>query len=180
MTVASWRLTLLSSPVVVLLCAMLSTGLTLLIIKLAHWRDWLVYPRSDRWSARAVAKFGGLAIILSFLLTALLLPLSPKTVRLTLLTTAMAGIGFWDDLRTLPPRIKLLSQLTLACLAVYCGFVYPLNSNSAINIAFTIFWIIGITNAFNLLDNMDGLAAGVGIITVGACFWRYRERCLAT
>ncbi len=149
----------------VLLAASIGGVLTLVMIKICHRWGWLVSPRSDRWSARQVAQFGGVAIVLTFLLMTLLLPLSVRAMRITLLTAAMAAIGLWDDLRTLPPRIKFLSQFVLAGAAVYCGFIYPLRMTPAVNVAFTIVWIVGITNAFNLLDNMDGLAAGVGVIT---------------
>jgi len=149
----------------VLLAASLGGVLTLVMIKICHRWGWLLSPRSDRWSARQVAQFGGVAIVLTFLLMTLLLPLSVKAMQLTLLTAAMASIGLWDDLRTLPPRIKFLSQFVLAAAAVYCGFIYPLRMSPAVNVAFTIVLIVGITNAFNLLDNMDGLAAGVGVIT---------------
>ena len=149
----------------VVLAASIGGVLTLLMIKLCHRWRWLVSPRSDRWSARQVAQFGGVAIVLSFLLMNLLLPLSVRTMRLTLLTAAMAAIGLWDDVRTLSPRVKFLSQFVLAGAAVYCGFIYPLRMTPMANVVFTIVWIVGITNAFNLLDNMDGLAAGVGVIT---------------
>jgi len=149
----------------VVLAAFIGGVLTLVMIKICHRWGWLVSPRSDRWSARQVAQFGGVAIVLTFLLMTLLLPLSVRAMRLTLLTAAMATIGLWDDLRTLRPRIKFLSQFVLAGAAVYCGFIYPLRMSPAVNVAFTMVLIVGITNAFNLLDNMDGLAAGVGVIT---------------
>jgi len=149
----------------VLLAASIGGVLTFVMIKICHRWGWLVSPRSDRWSTRQVAQFGGMTIVLTFLLMTLLMPLSVTALRLTLLTAAMAAIGLWDDLRTLPPRVKFLSQFVLAGVAVYCGFIYPLRMTPAINVAFTIVWIVGITNAFNLLDNMDGLAAGVGVIT---------------
>ena len=149
----------------VLLAASIGGVLTFVMIKICHRWGWLVSPRSDRWSTRQVAQFGGMTIVLTFLLMTLLMPLSVSALRLTLLTAAMAAIGLWDDLRTLPPRVKFLSQFVLAGVAVYCGFIYPLRMTPAINVAFTMVWIVGITNAFNLLDNMDGLAAGVGVIT---------------
>jgi len=149
----------------VLLAACIGGLLTLVMIKVCHRWGWLVSPRSDRWSSRQVAQFGGVAIVLTFLVMTPLLPLSVRGMRLILLTAAMATIGLWDDLRTLPPRIKVLSQFALAGAAVYCGFVYPLRMSPIVNVAFTLVLIVGITNAFNLLDNMDGLAAGVGVIT---------------
>jgi len=148
-----------------ILSAATAGALTWVMIYVGHRRGWLVLPRSDRWSTRQVAKFGGMAILLSFLVVALLLPMPASARRLTLLTVAMAAVGLWDDLCALPPRLKLLGQFILAAAAVSCGFIYPLRMTWAINVAFTLLWIVGITNAFNLLDNMDGLAAGVGIIT---------------
>jgi len=155
----------MKSVEIVLLGACLGGVLTLVTIKVCHRWGWLVSPRSDRWSARLVAQFGGIAIVLSFLLMTPMLPLSVRAGRLVLLTAAMATIGLWDDLRTLRPRIKFLSQFLLAGAAIYCGFIYPLRMSWTLNAVFTILLIVGITNAFNLLDNMDGLAAGVGVIT---------------
>jgi UDP-GlcNAc:undecaprenyl-phosphate/decaprenyl-phosphate GlcNAc-1-phosphate transferase len=155
----------MKSVEIVLLAASVGGVLTLVMMKVCHRWGWLVSPRSDRWSARQVAQFGGVAIVLSFLLMTPMLPLSARAVRLVLLTAAMAAIGLWDDLRTLPPRVKFLSQFLLAGIAAYCGFIYPLRMSSAVNLVFTVLLIVGITNAFNLLDNMDGLAAGVGVIT---------------
>ena len=149
----------------VLACAALSAVFILATIKIAHRRGWLVFPRIDRWSTRPVAQLGGMAILLCLLVAAFVLPPSPKGIALVFLTISMGTIGLWDDLRSLRPYLKLLIQVILALVAVYCGFIYPLRPTPAVNILFTVVWIVGITNAFNLLDNMDGLAAGVGIIT---------------
>jgi UDP-GlcNAc:undecaprenyl-phosphate/decaprenyl-phosphate GlcNAc-1-phosphate transferase len=85
---------------------------------------------------------------------------------LTLATVIMA-MGLWDDLKNLHWRFRLGIQFLCAILLAYYGvrltlfgpFTHPLVGG-----AVTVFWIVGLTNAFNMLDNMDGLAASVGLI----------------
>ena len=83
---------------------------------------------------------------------------------------AMVVMGFLDDRRALSPGAKLLVQVAVA-LALVVGKVRLsiFITNEFARCALTVMWIVGITNAFNLLDNMDGLSAGVGAI-VSAIF----------
>jgi len=83
----------------------------------------------------------------------------------------MAILGLVDDMVGVGPKTKLLAQAALACIAVRAGIVYPLTSHLWIDTLFTLFWITGITNAINLLDNMDGLAAGIAIIALAQTIW---------
>ncbi len=77
----------------------------------------------------------------------------------------MVALGFFDDRRALGPWRKLMVQLAVAVGLVLAGLrVSIFIQNEAIRSVLTVFWIVGITNAFNLLDNMDGLSAGVGMI----------------
>lgn len=64
------------------------------------------------------------------------------------------------------PQVKLIGQVPLASVLLPFGFRLELTPYSILNMFVTIFWIIGITNAFNLLDNMDGLAAGIAGIPI--------------
>jgi len=74
-------------------------------------------------------------------------------------------LGLVDDIYQLRPRSKFLVQLFAAALVLGCGVVYPLRGNWFIDGLISLFWIVGITNAFNLLDNMDGLSAGTALIS---------------
>jgi UDP-GlcNAc:undecaprenyl-phosphate GlcNAc-1-phosphate transferase len=74
-------------------------------------------------------------------------------------------LGLADDILHLRPQTKLAGQLLAALLVVGSGVVYPLQQNAIINSVISVVWIVGITNAFNLLDNMDGLTAGVALIS---------------
>jgi UDP-GlcNAc:undecaprenyl-phosphate GlcNAc-1-phosphate transferase len=138
--------------------------LTILLIKIAPRNHWLALPRHNRWNKRAVAKFGGIPILIAFSVATLLRPLTREAVAILLLTWGMGVVGLVDDVVGLGPRPKLLGQITLAGLAVSAGIVHRLSGHFWLDVLFTIVWIVGITNAFNLLDNMDGLAAGIAII----------------
>src|SRR5262249_2025123 len=143
-----------------------ATVLTSALIKIAPARGWVVLPRRERWSTRTVAQFGGVPVLLAFTVGDLLLTRGRESILLLLLVWGAGLLGLADDVVGLTPKAKLAGQLTLAVLAVYAGYVHPLTHVAWLNILFTVFWIAGITNALNLLDNMDGLAAGIAVIVL--------------
>src|SRR5205814_5311177 len=79
-------------------------------------------------------------------------------------STFLFGVGLVDDLLTIKPYQKLIGQLIGAGILVMFGLKLPLTGFELIDIWITVFWVIGITNAINLLDNMDGLATGISLI----------------
>ncbi len=141
-----------------------SLALTAGVIWVCNRKRWLVFPREERWSRRAVAKFGGVAILLSLVAGSCTLRLNHQMRVIVLLTAAMAVLGLFDDIFELPARWKFGGQVAIATLAVWSGIGYPLFGHFWPDFFFVAFFLVAITNAFNLLDNMDGLAAGVGII----------------
>jgi len=144
--------------------------LTAVLIRVASKRGWVAHPRQDRWSKRTVAKFGGIPILLGFSAAMLLGPVTREMLELLLLTWGMALLGLVDDIVGLGPRSKLLGQITLAGLALSTGVIHHLSGYFWVDAFATIFWIVAITNAFNLLDNMDSLAAGIallGLVQIG-------------
>ena len=76
----------------------------------------------------------------------------------------MFVVGLIDDFRRVKPYHKLVAQIVAAALLTYGGLSLPWTPWPPLNLALTIFWVVGITNAINLLDNMDGLAAGIAAI----------------
>jgi UDP-GlcNAc:undecaprenyl-phosphate GlcNAc-1-phosphate transferase len=76
-------------------------------------------------------------------------------------------VGLADDFLHTKPYQKLIGQVMGSAFVIYYGLALPWTSFSSLNVALTIFWLIGITNAVNLLDNMDGLAAGIAVIASG-------------
>ncbi|MEJ2745200.1 MAG: MraY family glycosyltransferase [bacterium] len=89
----------------------------------------------------------------------------PKLAAILLGGFAIFCIGLWDDMTDLKPIIKLLGQVMVAvglvCLDVRATLFIP---NYFLSAVVTIVWIVAIVNAFNLLDNMDGLCAGVALV----------------
>lgn len=137
---------------------------TPLMIWLARGRGWVVAPRADRWHQKPTAVYGGVAIFLAFLATYLWL--GPHD-RVHLILLACAGamflLGLYDDARELKPQLKFLGQLVVALVAVSQGVrldqeIIPW---AWLAVPLTVFWLVGVTNAVNILDNMDGLSSGV-------------------
>lgn len=119
-------------------------------------------PQGDRWSQRSVALHGGVAIWLSFLLVFVLtcFELDSRLLVPIVLASLMMLIGLYDDIYKLNPSSKLISQLLVAGLAIYFGLGFSFSAYQWLNWFLTIFWVVGISNSVNLLDNMDGAAAG--------------------
>ena len=92
------------------------------------------------------------------------------SLRFAALATAVFLLGLADDKWNLPPKLKLLGQLTVAFFAWFwadLGFhtLWP-SIPPALDCALTMFWIVGAVNAFNLIDGLDGLASGIALIAV--------------
>jgi UDP-GlcNAc:undecaprenyl-phosphate/decaprenyl-phosphate GlcNAc-1-phosphate transferase len=141
-----------------------SISLTVLLIKVATVKGWVVIPSQNRWSKRTVAQFGGGPVLLIFWLTAMMSPAGRQFWVLLLSTVALALLGFIDDLKGLGPKPKLLIEFLVAACTVSSGIISPITPSHAVNWVLTVLWIVVISNAFNIIDNMDGLAGGVAII----------------
>ncbi|MFC1596252.1 glycosyltransferase family 4 protein [Candidatus Margulisiibacteriota bacterium] len=113
-----------------------------------------------------IPRSGGLAIVLSLITANLLFQLDLSLSWRILLGTSIIGLlGFWDDKFGMRARYKLAGQLIIAWVTVYVFDIsirlFPIE---ILNQMLSVFWIVGITNALNLLDNMDGLSTGITII----------------
>src|SRR6185369_7807364 len=73
-------------------------------------------------------------------------------------------VGLLDDIYQISPRVKLVAQICLAVVPVAYGITVPISHLYWLNTIVTILWFVGLTNAFNLLDNMNGLCAGIAIV----------------
>lgn len=175
----------------------LAAAITPLVARLAERLGMLDVPGGRRLHPRPIARPGGLAIAFAFGLTIVafwlvdryagrpfLIPEEVRSPRFTL--TALAAVlgmtvGFVDDLFELRARWQFLGQIIVAAIIIAAGiriefiddpFGYGLIELGApIAVAFTFFWIVGMNNALNFIDGLDGLAAGVSAIaaaTLGA------------
>ncbi|HEY6970723.1 MAG TPA: glycosyltransferase [Candidatus Angelobacter sp.] len=141
--------------------AILLTGL---LVRIAATTGWVAGPQQEIWKQRVVTQFGGLPILLAFSLASLFLSHTHETRVLLLLTWGMAAAGLAGELLGLHPILKLVCQILMAGVAVHAGILQVVFAHFWWDAAFTVFWVVAITNATMLLDSMDGLAAGVAII----------------
>jgi len=153
----------------VLLAFVLALVLTPLVRALAVRWGMIAHPKMDRWHNSPTALLGGVAIFVSVETACLLLmPYTRQTLAVLGGSAFLWLLGLTDDLWHLKPYQKLIGQIVGATMVVALGLVLPWTPAALVNVALTIFWVVGITNAVNLLDNMDGLAAGVA--TIAAVF----------
>ncbi len=126
-----------------------------------------------RWAAQTKPAIGGISFLILFLLSIcsyFILPFGTEAkfskALFALLGSSMVGftIGLIDDSYNTPPRFKLIGQLTCAAIMVSMGIVIPISDLFLLNAALTTFWVVGIMNAINLLDNMDGVTAGISAV----------------
>jgi len=123
-------------------------------------------PRQDRWHSQPVPLFGGLAIFTAFLISCLLLLKGLPSLWILLLGAFLSvSLGVFDDLRHINPSSKLIGQILIACFTIRFGLKFVSTASFLISIPLTILWISGMMNAVNLLDNMDGLAGGIAVIS---------------
>lgn len=140
---------------------------TPLVIRLAHRMDWLAYPKADRWHAQPTALMGGLAIYTAATLAVVVVQPSSVPWGVWLGATTMFATGLVDDLRDISPAAKLVAQIAATSFLLYAGYAFGPDWPFWISVPFTFLWVVGITNAINLLDNMDGLAAGIVCVVAG-------------
>ena len=136
----------------------------------------------DRWHERPTPNVGGVAIFIGFTLAIVVgavfdsgnlssLDISERAViplthrdGLLLAAVLIFFLGLVDDFVPLRPSTKLVGELAAAAVLLMSGIGVWLTGIYVVDVMVSLFWFIGITNALNLLDNMDGLAAGVGAI----------------
>ena len=143
---------------------MVTALMALAVRGLAHRRGLYVAPCADRWHSRPVPKFGGIPMALAFGVAVGVSNVAASLSPILLGSALMFALGLVDDLRPARPMTKLLLQGVIAVSMLIWLPSMPVTSVPVLNLAFSVLWIVGITNAFNLLDNMDGLAAGIAAI----------------
>ncbi len=168
----------------------LAVVFTFLLAWLVTWRlmptvrkfalrvGWADQPNARRLNREPLPNAGGLAIyagvIAALVLATLLRPIELQNVLVQVLTILLGGtilvlIGFIDDQFGLPPSVRMFTQILTALLLVANGIRIEVSFGTPIDyllsILLTVFWVVAITNAINLMDGMDGLAGGISFIT---------------
>ncbi len=157
----------------IFLFAFLGTGtVTPLMVWIGHRWNLVDIPADRKIHVTPTPRLGGLALYVGFVGSILLNSIVPDWMVAILVSgSLLLIIGVLDDIRELPAAVKLIGQLLAAGLVVASGKVLTLFPagvpGDAANILLTFLWIVGITNAFNFFDGMDGLAAGLAVLIAG-------------
>ena len=152
-----------STTLVVISASGLALLLTAVQVRLNDVLRLTAAPRGDRWHKNPTPSSGGIAIFCAAAI-AYWWWFHGEHLSIALGAAALWLLGFLDDRLRLRPAVKLIGQAAVAGAIVSSGVVCHATSSYAFNTAFSFFWLVGITNAFNLIDNMDGLCAGVTVI----------------
>jgi UDP-GlcNAc:undecaprenyl-phosphate GlcNAc-1-phosphate transferase len=125
-------------------------------------------PSTRKVHIRPIPRMGGVAIFIAVMLALVLLQDKrnfDQFVSILLAASWMSFLGLWDDRWGVRPMLKLSAQFLGALFLVQSGIRVALPFLPVwANIGLTLIWLVGVTNAFNLLDNMDGLSGGVAAI----------------
>lgn len=142
------------------------------------------HPGGKKQHSLPVPYFGGVAIFSGWILGATFVlgipDQSPNLIfgliGIGAVAVCLSLIGLLDDIRSLPRVLRLVIQIGAALGAWFLGFNVTATTSMPLNVVLTVLWIVGMTNAFNLLDNMDGLSAGLaGVAALSFAVMGYVE-----
>src|SRR5437879_8199350 len=126
-------------------------------------------PRADRWHTRPTPFLGGAAMAVAVLVAlVVILPASRVSAVIVVGAAATFTLGLLDDFRRMAPSTKLAGQAIIAAGLFFGGVRVEIITFEPVAFVMTVLWVVGIMNAVNLMDNMDGLAAGVTAIAGAA------------
>ncbi len=131
-----------------------------------HW-GIIDQPNARKVHRVPTPRFGGIAMVAAVIAAVLIFE---DRFRVNQLVSILVGaawvslLGVWDDRWGMHPAIKLTGQIVAALILIATGVQVRLFSFQWINWAVTILWVVGLTNAINFLDNMDGLSSGITAI----------------
>jgi len=155
-----------------------SLGLTAPIRRLALHYGFVDHPGPRKVHVKPIPLLGGIAIYLGFILAILLtLHGAPRAQVASIVAgaTLVALVGFLDDRGLLHHQVKLFGAMPIAALMLVASGIraqlfspfIPGVPGAILDSAFTVFWVVGITAAFSILDHMDGLCAGIAAVAAG-------------
>jgi len=160
---------------------MLCLAATPLVRVMAVRMNWMAIPTKERWHKKPTPFCGGIAIFVGMavplfyfvdfsdvapLLSNSTIPFRSPSFEAVLITGVffLFALGLVDDFIQIKPHAKLIGQIVVATMVAFLGFRLGWFNSLTLDTMITIFWIVGITNAFNLIDNTDGQCAGIALI----------------
>jgi UDP-GlcNAc:undecaprenyl-phosphate GlcNAc-1-phosphate transferase len=132
--------------------------------------DIVDHPGGRKIHSTVIPYLGGLAIFSAFWIAMALLSIQPYQQQLATIIgggTIVMLLGLWDDNSGMNPLVKISGQLMAAMWVAQSGIQFHLTGDALLDLGLTLLWIVGLTNATNLLDNMDGLSSGAALISSG-------------
>ena len=152
----------------------LSATMIPLIIKVGNQLGIVAHMNKRTVHKHEIARIGGYAIYISSLIGSMLFLKTDHQINAILISGFMIFmVGLYDDVHDLSPKVKLIFEVLAALIVIVYGQVYikgfgyfPSDAMTLLSGIVTLFWIIGITNAINLIDGLDGLSAGISIIVL--------------
>jgi UDP-GlcNAc:undecaprenyl-phosphate GlcNAc-1-phosphate transferase len=148
-----------------------------LVRRLATRWGCVALPKKERWHTRPTPTLGGLAFFPGFFAAVLLFSPNPlSALPFLIIVTQMFVVGLYDDFRQINPATKLIGQIISAATAIFFGYSPLFFTWQPLDALLTAFWIVGLTNALNLLDNMDGLAGGIAVIAAFYLAFLFNQR----
>ncbi len=135
--------------------------------RLAIYLGVIDQPNTRKTHLKPMPLLGGVAIYTATMIALLAFGQQQEVTQLAGIVigaTLVSFCGLWDDRQAIAPAAKLAVQMVAALILYFTGISVSLLPNTAANFFITLFWVVGITNAFNLLDNMDGLSGGVSVV----------------
>lgn len=149
-----------------LIAFVVSYGLTPFIRQLAFKFNMLDHPEKKKSHSHPVPLLGGVAIYSAFLLSIVFsIDINEILLGIFIGATILLLLGLIDDKMGMMPQLKLSGQLLAALTVFKLGIRVTTIEDYYLSMFFTVFWIVGITNAFNLLDNLNGLSSGIAAIS---------------
>ncbi len=157
----------------VALAALVAFTTTPAVSVLAHKIGAIDVPRDARRMHKTpIPRIGGLAIFIGFAVaTAVFCELTPELIAIYVGGLIIIAVGIIDDVRAINAWLKLVAQVAVAFVAVsqgvvleYVNFFGTYIHFGVLSVPITVIWIVGLTNAINLIDGLDGLACGVSAI----------------
>lgn len=154
----------------------LSLALVPLIRYLANRSGQVADPRADRWHDKPTPAMGGIGIFIAYIAALLSTGSWDQMPWALIISSGLAFlVGLIDDIKNISPQAKLVGLFLAASVVVFSGNVTGFFPWAFANIAISFIWMVGIANALNLLDNMDGLASGTSLVVsafLAYFFWQ--------
>ena len=170
---------------VFLVSTLVSYSVVPLCRKAAWAAGYLDQPRNNKVHARPTPLLGGVAIYAAFivgLIATLNVGKEPKLLSIIMGSAILFIVGLVDDKIGMMPELKLMVQFLAAMSVVKAGIRMEFLDNYYLSTILTYLWLVGITNSFNLLDNMNGLSSGIaGIASIffGVVMWTGNQPVMA-